>query len=566
MQVLGFAVIILAVLLSVTACGGGMTGVAPPACPTPPATPPPSGSTGDITGCLAAVPAALGRATSTTPQPSARLARRPPNLPVFAPDRILVKFKPGVQSASMMAVHQQIGVQVAKTIAHLGVHVVRRPPGRTAQSVLADYNASPLVDYAEQDVYGYITAAVTPNDQYYPLQWHYPAIGLPAAWGIITGSSTIVAVIDTGIRSHPDLDGITVQGRDTFSGDNDPTDPGCPSHPAEFSHGMHVTGTIAALTNNSIGVAGVNWGGNTGIKIMPIRSGGEISGTCGAFLASDVVEGILYAADHGAKIINMSLAFPVAIQSLEDAVNYAYGLGVTLVAASGNESGPVLYPAKYPNVIAVAATACNNAQATYSNFGPEIDIAAPGGDIVDCTGDGMAELILSTSWSPNTGNVYLYDAGTSMATPHVSGVLALMIGRGITGPATLQLTLQNTATDLGTPGWDQYFGWGLVNAAAAVGGGTAVGQLRVFSGMLNGTVITRESDIVTVANTGAFAITNAQAGQKSVFAWQDFNGNGVVDAGDYYGKVDAVNVVGGATTAGVHVLVQRYSGPPISVL
>src|SRR2546426_3284992 len=536
-RALGFVRVIVAVLAGLPACGGAVTGGGVPPCPTPPASPPPSGATGSITGCTVAVPAAVGKVTSTAPQPSARSARRPPNLPVYVPDRILVKFKPGVQSASITAVHQQVGGQVVKTIPHLGVHVVRLLPGRTDQNALADYKVSPFVDSVEQDAYGYLAA--TPNDQYYPLQWHYPAIGLPAAWNITTGSSTIVAVIDSGIRIHPDLNGITVQGRDTFSDDDDPTDPGCPSHPAEFSHGMHVTGTIAALTNNLLGVAGVNWGGATGIRIMPIRAAGEITGVCGVALLSDIADGIVYAADHGAKIVNMSLASTVGTVTLENAVNYAYGLGVTLVAAAGNDfGGAVSYPAKYANVIAVAATACNSARAAYSNVGPEIDIAAPGGDFVDCTGDGMAEFVLSTSWSPNNGNVYLYDIGTSMATPHVSGVLALMIGRGITGPAALQLTLQNTATDLGTPGWDPEFGWGFVNAAAAVGGGTPVGQLRVFSGTLSGTVITRESDIVTVADTSAFAITNAQAGQKSVFAWQDFNANGVVDAGDYYGKMD----------------------------
>ncbi|OLD50187.1 MAG: hypothetical protein AUI83_11670 [Armatimonadetes bacterium 13_1_40CM_3_65_7] len=388
-----------------------------------------------------------------------------------------------------------------KAIPHLGVQVVELSPGRSAEAAMAVYLASTLVEYAKQDVYGY--AAATPNDQYYNLQWHYPAINLPSVWDTIKGAPVIVAVVDTGIRSHSDLDGITVQGRDTFDNDNDPTDPGCSSNPAEFSHGMHVTGTVAALTNNSIGVAGVNWGGATGIKIMPIRAGGEISGTCGAFLASDAAEGIIYAADHGAKVINMSFTFAVGLQILEDAVNYAYNFGIALVAAAGNDNGPVLYPAKYANVIAVAATACNNAKASYSNFGPEIDIAAPGGDFVDCTGDNVAEFVLSTSWSPNTGNVYQYNLGTSMAAPHVSGVLALMIGRGITGPAALQSTLQSTATDLGPPGWDSQFGWGLVNAVAAVGGGNATNRLRTFSGVLNTSIITRQSDIVAVADNGA---------------------------------------------------------------
>jgi serine protease len=453
---------------------------------------------------------------------------------------------------------------VLRTIPRIDVQVVRLNPGVSAAAALAAYRASPLVQYAEQDVYVYSMA--TPNDTFYGLQWHYPTIGLPAAWGVTTGSPVIVAVVDSGIRfDHPDLAGVTVAGWDYFANDPNPTDPGCTAEPNGMSHGTHVAGTVAALTNNSIGVAGVAWGGASGVKIMPIRVLGQIGSTCGTGTDSMVANGIIHAADNGAKVINLSLGGPGGTQTLQDAVNHAHSRGVTLVASAGNDNGPVGYPAAYPNVIAVAATACNNAKASYSNFGPEVDIAAPGGDMVDCTGDNVAEWILSTWWSPNAGNDYWYAQGTSMAAPHVSGVAALLISRGVVGPAAIQARLQSTATDLAPSGWDPHFGWGLVNAAAAVGANNPGTAMRAFSGIISGSAITRQSDMVLVNAAGGFFITNALSGTKTVFAWQDFNGNGAVDANDYYGRADGVVINPGGTTTGVNVVVRRYTGSSLSV-
>jgi serine protease len=441
---------------------------------------------------------------------------------------------------------------------------VQLSPGNTAETAIAAYRASPLVEYAERDVYAYQHA--TPNDQYYYAQWHYPSINLPAAWNVTTGSAgVIVAVLDTGIRSHPDLDGITVQGFNFVNNTIDPTDPGCSTNLAEYSHGMHVTGTIDALTNNGIGVAGVNWGGAAGTKVMPIRVLGELSGVCGVGTFSMIASGIIYATDHGAKVINMSLGSSVGDVTLENAVNYAFTRGVTVVASAGNENGPVSYPAKYANVIAVAATACDNTKASYSNFGPEVAVAAPGGDpTVTCRGDTNTRYVWSTSWSASTGNGYPGFVGTSMAAPHVSGVIALMISRGITGPANIRQVLMNTATHLGTPGCNFQFGCGLVNAAAAVGGGTLSARLRAFAGTVSGGVITIRSDIVEVTPNGTFLITNAHAGIRSVFVWQNFSGTGIISPGDYFGQTDGVIITDGTTTSGVAVTVRSYSGPPIT--
>ncbi|HET6947688.1 MAG TPA: S8 family serine peptidase [bacterium] len=287
---------------------------------------------------------------------------------------------------------------------------------------------------------------------------------------------------------------------------------------------------------------------------------------CGTGTYTDIADGITYAADHGAKVINLSLGGSAASTTLENAVNYAYNRGVTLVAAAGNENGPVLYPAVYSNVIAVAATACNNAKASYSNSGPQIDVAAPGGDGTVTCGGGNPNTtwVWSPSWSPTSGNQYFGMRGTSMATPHVAGVAALLISRGITTPAGIQATLQDTATDLGAFGRDDIFGYGLINAASAVGGGTAASRLRAFSGNLSGSTLTIRSDIVQVASSGSFQITNAHAGIRSVFAWQDFNEDGILDAGDYFGQTNGVVITDGATTSGVAVTVSFYSGAAIT--
>ncbi len=515
---------------------------------------------GSVSGSVAAAPTAAAR--QTPPGPAVGLFLRQGSRPTYVPDRIVVKFRSNLRMEETQALHQQAGGRVLKTISRLGAQVVKLEPGVTALSAISRYRASGLVEYVEQDVYAYISA--TPNDQFYFAQWHYPAINLPTAWNTTTGSaSVIVAVLDTGIRSHPDLDGISVQGRDTFDNDNDPTDPGCSTNPSDFSHGMHVTGTIAALTNNNVGVAGVNWGGVAGTKIMPIRVLGEILGLgCGFGFLSDVAEGVTYAADHGAKVINTSLGGSVGSITLESAVNDAFNRGVTLVAAAGNDNGPVLFPAAYANVIAVAATACNNTKASYSNFGPEVDVAAPGGDFsVICGGDPNSGYIWSTSWSPAAGNVYPGFNGTSMAAPHVTGVVSLMISRGITGPSNIQNVLQTTATGLGAPG----LGSGLVNAAAAVGGGSVATRLRAFSGDMSGSTLTIRSDVVEVPSNGSFTITNAHAGTRTVFAWQDFNANGILDVGDYFGQTPGVVITDNATTSGVAVVVQRYSGIPVTI-
>ncbi len=230
------------------------------------------------------------------------------------------------------------------------------------------------------------------------------------------------------------------------------------------SHGTHVSGTIAQTTNNSAGVAGIAFDAT----IMPVK----VLGADGSGTYEMVADGIYYAVDNGAQIINMSLGGSAASATLEDAVAYAYSNGVTILAASGNSNSSVDYPAAYDAYcIAVGATEYDEIRAPYSNFGTSLDIVAPGGNTgVDKNGDGFADGVLQETFSdtPVDWNYWFFQ-GTSMATPHASGVAALLLSRNPTlTPDQVRDALESTAEDLGPAGRDDEYGYGLIDAAAAL--------------------------------------------------------------------------------------------------
>ena len=328
------------------------------------------------------------------------------------------------------------------------------------------------------------------NDAYFALQWHYPQLNLPLAWNLTTGDSVpdvIVAVIDTGVLlDHPDLQGQLVGGYDFVSSrsmsndgngiDPDPDDPGDSSSFSSSFHGTHCAGTVAARSNNGIGVAGVSWHA----KVMPVRALGVGGGTL-----YDTLQAVRYAArlsnDSGtlppraADVISMSLGGGGYTSTAQAVFSEVRNRGIVVVAAAGNESTSApQYPAAYDGVVSVSAVNVQGRLASYSNYGATIDVAAPGGDSGDFNGDGYPDGVWSTCGSDASGQIvfnYVGYTGTSMATPHVAGVAALMkaVNPDFT-PDDFDAWLASGAltSDLGTPGRDDLYGWGLIDAQKAV--------------------------------------------------------------------------------------------------
>jgi serine protease len=401
---------------------------------------------------------------------------------------MLVKFKPGVGPKQEAQIHAKHGTAAVYRSPYAGFERVTIPPGKTIDEALAGFRAEPTVEYAEPN--SVCRAHFVPNDPYYqPYQWHlynpvYGGIGMQDAWDISKGSpSVVVAVIDTGVayenrnegpwkfRLAPDLAGTTfVQGYDFINNDSHPND--------DESHGTHVTGTIAQTTDNALGTAGVAYL----TAIMPVK----VLDKNGSGTAQTLADGLYFAAGRPpsvltADVANMSLGWPPGYNpgaTVEDAINYAHNAGVTLVASSGNDgASEVAYPAAYPACIAVGATKYDEQVTWYSNTGNALDLVAPGGLLYDPypimndqNGDGYWDGVLQQTFAsnkPDQFGYYFYE-GTSMASPHVSGAAALLVAAGVSGPDAVRQILESTAKDKGTAGWDSTYGWGIVNAAAAL--------------------------------------------------------------------------------------------------
>ncbi|HET6147403.1 MAG TPA: S8 family serine peptidase [Polyangia bacterium] len=355
-----------------------------------------------------------------------------------------------------------------------------------------------------------------PNDTCFRYQWHLRQIGLPQAWKAGKGKGVTVAVIDTGVSRVGDLtDTAFVPGFNFISNNDDAAD--------DHGHGTHVAGTIAQSTNNKLGVAGVAFG----VSIMPIK----VLSARGSGSMAGIASGIRWAADHGAQVINMSLGGPVPVGTIASAVKYARGKGVTVVAAAGNDGkGRVSYPARYDGVIAVASTQFDETTTFYSNWGPQIDIAAPGGNVrVDQNGDGKPDGVLQHTIVPgNTSQTdYLWFMGTSMASPHVAGVAALIVGAGIRKPDAVEQILLGTAraprTQAGQDGGkriDDHYGAGIVDAAAALKKtelGRGAGELGLGGGMaLLGALLIRRRGRSTIRTGLGFAAALV-AGSSGLF-------------------------------------------------
>ena len=341
-------------------------------------------------------------------------------------------------------------VSTADPVRVVGTTLEAGRPVVTVHTATDKQAATSLVKQAQQakDAIGVeVDAPVTAlaDDPYRTQQWDLAKMNVPAANVQTTGAGVTVAVIDTGVdASHPDLAGQVLPGIDYISG-------GATGVSADPNgHGTHVAGTIAALTGNGVGVASIA----PGVKILPVR----VLDANGSGYMSDTATGIVWAADHGANVINMSLGSTAQVSAVTNAISYARSKGVTVVAAAGNSrtsGSPTSWPAADPGVIAVAATDSADQVAYYSNQGSYVDVAAPGSSIV--------------STYPVAKGSYTTMQGTSMASPHVAAEAALLkaYNNSLT-PDQIEKAIESTAVDLGTAGKDSDYGYGRVDAAAAL--------------------------------------------------------------------------------------------------
>jgi parallel beta-helix repeat protein len=311
-----------------------------------------------------------------------------------------------------------------------------------------------------------------PNDPLYNQQWALPKIDAPNAWDIEKGDPSItIAILDTGADyNHADLadniwnntdeiagNGIDddsngfiddVKGWDFFNSDNAPVD--------DYGHGTHCAGIVAAVTNNNIGVAGLCWN----CKIMPVKIGDE-----SRLSIVNASEGLVYAADNGANVISMSWSGGSS-ELIKDALAYAYGRGVVLIAAAGNDnSNAGIYPALYDNVIAVAATDSNDTRAVFSNFGSWVDVAAPGVDILSLRANGTD---IYGDGASIVNEKYLIASGTSMSCPYVAGLAALLLSKNTQCPYPAQMIQSMIPFTTDTLDTDEYIGTGRINASKAL--------------------------------------------------------------------------------------------------
>ncbi|HVN54548.1 MAG TPA: S8 family serine peptidase [Anaerolineaceae bacterium] len=467
------------------------------------------------------------------------------------------------------------GAQVLRLAAPLALDQVQAIAGRIM--------ALPEVEYAEPDAIKYPTTA-PPNDPLYPNQWHYQApgsdhygINAPAAWDVTTGApGIVVGVIDTGITHHADLAGRTAPGRDFISDvyvandgdgrDADPSDPGdwvaaneCyQGNPPEGSswHGTHTAGTIGAASNNGLGVTGINWNS----KILPVR----VLGRCGGY-DSDIVDGMEWAAGlsvpgepanpNPAKVLNVSLGGESPCSNtFQTAINAITAHGATMVVAAGNSNMDAsgFEPANCAGVITVGATDRYGSRAYYSNYGAMVEISAPGGEQSYANDPNGIYSTLNTGTTAPVADTYAYYQGTSMATPHVAGIVSLMysLNPALT-PAQILSDLQASATTFpaGSGCNPGICGSGIANAGAAIAlvqsrGTTTAITAHAPDPSIMGETVSVQYSVTPLSGSGV------PSGTVTV-------GDGVVSCS---GLVSAGQCSLALTSPGTRILTATYSG------
>ncbi len=348
----------------------------------------------------------------------------------------MVRFRKSASAEGIQQCLAASGAEAVSVIEELNVWVLRVPPGKVAE-VIALVSACPGVRYAEPNYMASIADTI-PSDPSWSAQYGLVNIRAPQGWDYSTGSTSVtIAILDTGVDlSHADLASKIVPGYDFVNGDSIPQD--------DNGHGTHAAGIAAAIGNNGVGVAGVSWGA----RIMPVKV--LNAGGGGSF--ADAAAGIIWAADNGAQIINLSLGGTSPSRFCRTRSTMRMEEEFLLVAAAGNDNGAIRYPARYPNVIAVGAVDSLNNRVGSSNYGSELDLVAPGVNIYSTVIGG-----------------YGYNSGTSMSAPYVSGLAAILYGIPGNGSSALVTSqMESTALDLGSAGFDVYHGFGLIQMDSAL--------------------------------------------------------------------------------------------------
>jgi serine protease len=404
-----------------------------------------------------------------------------------------------------------------------GLPSVISTQGRPVEAVIAELATDPAVKYVEPNYVVHLAdegsvAAVAVNDPKTAGQYSLDQMRVRDAWSLTKGGSGVVAVLDTGVQaSHRDLAGRVLPGYDFVNTDTNASD--------DNGHGTWVAGIIASNPDDGYGIAGISWSD----KILPVKI---MSGT-GTGDTSDLTAGIIWAANHGATVINMSVGgFPFS-QYIQDAVNYAWNKGAVLVGAAGNNHREeTFFPASFTNVVSVSATQSDNEFSNWSSYGSKVDVSAPGASVqtTNCT--------VCTYAGHDTWGDHTYISGTSFATPNVAGVIALIRARYPSyTPAQVVSRLTSTVDDLGYPGFDIRYGAGRVNAYRAIGGSVAppgppVGDAREPNNSLGAAPLiplgtTTRPTLYPAGDVDVFAVDAPRGGRLDVRV------TGVVDSRAY---------------------------------
>jgi len=488
----------------------------------------------------------------------------------FVPGRLLVKL---IRGATPDAVFREFGVRPLELLDAIGTWIVEVPEGRELD--LARRMSSDIrIVYAEPDHYVYECAI--PNDPMFErYQWNLRKVAAPEAWDITTGKSDVViAILDTGIdMGHPEFAGKLVTGINALMGAGLPTD--------NRGHGTHVAGIAAALSNNGVGVAGVDWQA----KVMAVK----VLDTGGRGSDSTIARGLNWAVDNGARIVNLSLGGTAYNNTLNSSVQRARQRGVILIAAAGNDyllGNPRVYPAAYDGVIGVGATDERDVRASYSQVGNWIDFVAPGGDPASDSDADPNHWILST-WARSRGTGYGMAAGTSQSSPVVAGLAGLIwsVNPDLTSDQVIDI-IRRTAKDLGSPGWDPEYGYGRVDVGAAVREAAGLGPPKdlvvSISSPSAGAYLSGVVEIVGTVESGGSVQYTVQFGVgASPPAWYDiasgsaqsvregvlarWSTHGVVD-GTYALRVVASDSLGRRAASDPVVVVVDNTPPRVDIL